>query len=535
MRTPEHAGPHRTLQGFTQVQVGVFVVVANVVGAAIVLALAGWVLPTRALVTDEQGALARNVAVFAVYLVVAVVVGLFWGFVWVRVPPMPAPAADAEVWTRHRRAVRAVVIGAPVRLAIVQGVPWFVAVVLFAGMNAAYSPRLAVVVTCVVALGGMATVAVAYRLTELALRREVARVLAQDPPGGLSLPGVATRSVGGWVLGTGVPVVGVALIAATSLLMPEYYTVTGLGLAVLVLALIALAVGFLLTALTAVSLASPVVAVRRALRRVEGGDLDVTVPVTDATELGLLQAGFNTMVSGLRERDRIRALFGRQVGEEVARVALEGDLELGGELREVAVLFVDLIGSTRMALDRPPQEVVDLLNTFFAEVVDAVEAHHGWINKFEGDAALAVFGTPGELDDPAGSALAAARDLAARLDALDEVAAGIGVSAGPVVAGNIGDARRYEYTVIGDPVNEAARLTDLAKTVPGCVAASDAAIARAADDEAGHWEVVGSQQLRGRNRETTYSAPSIRLRAHEPCEPCGSEPADVAEDTAARA
>ncbi|MEJ2871837.1 adenylate/guanylate cyclase domain-containing protein [Actinomycetospora sp. OC33-EN08] len=504
---------------FSKATAGAFVVVSNVVGAAIVLTLAGWVLPTRALVTDESGAISRNVGLFGAYLLVAVVVGVAWGLAWVRVPPPPDRDADDEAWRLHRRRARAVVVGAPFRLAVVQAVPWCVAVVLFAGMNAAYSPRLALVVACVVALGGLATVAVAYRLTEIALRREVSRVLSQDPPNGLTLPGVAVRSVGGWVLGTGVPVVGVALIAATSLIVPDYYTVTRLGTVVLVLAAIALAVGFLLTALTANSIAGPVVAVRRALGRVESGELDVTVPVTDATELGLLQAGFNTMVTGLRDRDRIRALFGRHVGEDVAQAAMEGDLELGGEVREVAVLFVDLVGSTRMALDRPPHEVVDVLNTFFARVVDAVEAHHGWINKFEGDAALAVFGTPSAVADPAGCALAAARDLAARLDALGTVSAGIGVSAGPAVAGNIGDARRYEYTVIGDPVNEAARLTDLAKTVPGCVAASGAAVSRADAGERARWEVVGRQCLRGRHEETEYSAPADRLASHDPCDP----------------
>ncbi|WP_433801344.1 adenylate/guanylate cyclase domain-containing protein [Actinomycetospora sp. CA-084318] len=527
---------HRDLQRRTKVVLGAFVVVANVVGAAVVLALAGWVLPTRSLVTDVDGAVAANVALFAAYLAVAVVVGVVWGIAWNRVPRPPDEPATVARRLRHRRAARRVVLRVPTRLAVVQAVPWLLAVPLFAGTNAVYSLRLAVVVACVVALGGLATVAVAYRLSELALRREVARVLAHEPPSGYRLSGVGVRSVGGWVLGTGVPALGVALVAATSLLVPEQYTVRSLGLAVLVLALIALVVGFGLNALTAASIAGPVVAVRRALGRVEDGDLDVTVAVTDATELGLLQAGFNTMAGGLRERDRIRALFGRHVGEDVARAAMEGELELGGEVREIAVLFVDLVGSTRMALDRPPQEVVEVLNTFFAEVVDAVEAHHGWINKFEGDAALAVFGTPGELPDPAGCALAAARDLAARLDALDEIAAGIGVSAGPAVAGNIGDARRYEYTVIGDPVNEAARLTDLAKSVPGCVAASGAALARAHEQERARWQVVGLQQLRGRHEETEYSAPTERLVACEPCEPDATGPGvGTGQDLAAQA
>ncbi|NEA25799.1 adenylate/guanylate cyclase domain-containing protein, partial [Actinomadura bangladeshensis] len=89
--------------------------------------------------------------------------------------------------------------------------------------------------------------------------------------------------------------------------------------------------------------------------------------------------------------------------------------DLGGELREVAVIFVDIIGSTRLAADRPPAEVVRLLNDFFAVVVEVIGAHGGWINKFEGDAALAIFGAPLALDGAPGRALAASRELARRL------------------------------------------------------------------------------------------------------------------------
>ncbi len=99
------------------------------------------------------------------------------------------------------------------------------------------------------------------------------------------------------------------------------------------------------------------------------------------------------------------------MGREVARAALEGELRLGGELRDVAVLFVDVVGSTTLAARRPATEVVTLLNSFFQLVVECVERHGGWVNKFEGDAALCVFGAPTDRDDPAGDALAAARDL----------------------------------------------------------------------------------------------------------------------------
>ncbi len=270
-------------------------------------------------------------------------------------------------------------------------------------------------------------------------------------------------------------------------------------------------------------------AVRKAQRKVEGGDYDVEVPVFDTTELGLLQAGFNTMVSELRERERVRDLFSRHVGEDVARTAMENDAEMGGEVREVAVLFVDLIGSTELAASRPPTEVVEMLNAFFAVVIDVVEAHDGWINKFEGDAALAVFGAPIAIPDAAGSALRAGRTLAERLSSdLDGANAGIGISAGQAVAGNIGDTRRYEYTVIGDPVNEAARLTEAAKEIHGCVVASGAALARAGDDEARRWRVIESRVLRGRDDDTDLAVPA----EHAPQDAATSSPRSGAEGSA---
>jgi adenylate cyclase len=184
-------------------------------------------------------------------------------------------------------------------------------------------------------------------------------------------------------------------------------------------------------------------------------------------------------------------------------------VELGGEVRRVAVLFVDLVGSTAMAAQRPPTEVVGVLNAFFAVVVEVVERHGGWINKFEGDAALAVFGAPNHLPDAAGCALAAGRELAERLaEELPDLTAGIGVSAGDAVAGNVGDVRRYEYTVIGDPVNEAARLTELAKTAPGGVVASGAAVSLASGREAERWRVEDSVVLRGRTEATLVAVPA---------------------------
>jgi adenylate cyclase len=152
---------------------------------------------------------------------------------------------------------------------------------------------------------------------------------------------------------------------------------------------------------------------------------------------------------------------------------------------------------------------VNALNRFFGVVVDVVGARGGSVNKFEGDAALCVFGAPAELDDYAGACLAAAREMAVRLrDEVPELSAGIGVSGGIVVAGNIGAAERFEYTVIGDPVNEAARLVEVAKSQPGLVAASEAVVTRASSGEAALWSLGESVHLRGRSELTRVATPS---------------------------
>jgi adenylate cyclase len=287
-------------------------------------------------------------------------------------------------------------------------------------------------------------------------------------------------------------------VAATPLGLPpsaQHLAVGGMA----VLSIIGLVSGFGFAVTAARSVADPVGDVRTAMTCIADGQLDVDVPVDDDGEIGLLQAGFNHMAAGLRERQRLQELFGRHVGDDVARRALEEGVALGGEEREVSVLFVDLVGSTGLAQQCRPTEVVELLNRFFDAVVTTVEAEGGWVNKFEGDGALCVFGAPVSQVDHAERALRAARGLAGRLRALG-VDAGVAVSSGVVVAGNVGSERRSEYTVIGDPVNEAARLTELAKTLPCRVLVSGAALSRV--DHREGWARGDDVQLRGRAEAT---------------------------------
>ena len=214
------------------------------------------------------------------------------------------------------------------------------------------------------------------------------------------------------------------------------------------------------------------------------------------------------MVDGLRERERIRDLFGRHVGREVAAAAEQQRPKLGGEERHVAVVFVDIIGSTQMVTGRPAVEVVELLNRFFAVIVEEVDRHHGLVNKFEGDAALAVFGAPMSLEHPEDEALAAARAIAERLDnEVPECQAGIGVASGQVVAGNIGAKQRFEYTVIGEPVNEAARLCELAKSTPSRLVASSDTVSNATESERARWSFGDTVTLRGHDQPTRLAIP----------------------------
>jgi adenylate cyclase len=226
------------------------------------------------------------------------------------------------------------------------------------------------------------------------------------------------------------------------------------------------------------------------------------VTVDDAGEIGLLQEGLNTMAAGLGERERLRDLFGRHVGTSVAQRALADGVSLGGDERTVAALFVDIAGSTSLVRRTGPEEMVGLLNRFFESVVQAIEEEGGLVNKFEGDAALCVFGAPTDHDDPAGAALRAARRICDAVRAAGEVDVGVGISCGPVWAGQVGAASRLEYTVIGDPVNEAARLTELAKDHPCRAVASEPTVRAAPPEEQEHWIADREVRLRGRDEVT---------------------------------
>ncbi len=395
------------------------------------------------------------------------------------------------------------VLKLPLQQSVISGSLWLLAALVFGSLTAAYSRQFAVDVAMTVVFGGLATTALCYLLAERIVRPILARALADQPADDCARLGVGPRIVLTWVFTTGIPLLGIALAfcrrsgaPAASLVAPTYFLV-----------ILGLALGLVGIWMSTKRVTEPLAALRAALAEVGAGRTDVRVRVDDGSEVGQLQAGFNQMVAGLRERQVLRDLFGRHVGEDVARRALDRGVELGGESVDAAVLFVDMIDSTGLAETRPPAEVMAVLNQFFGVVVDVVTAHGGWVNKFEGDGALCVFGAPQPRGDAATCALAAARELREQLGTLDGVRAAVGVTAGTVVGGNVGSEARYEYTVIGDPVNEAARLTELAKTRAPGLLASLTAVARADTAEAARWMPGGHVALRGRSAATHLAVP----------------------------
>ena len=496
---PSPDEPGRAIARRAALRLIVSLTFANLVGTAVVGTFLYLVLPTPE-VDDPTETLVVNLVAGAIYVSAGLVVGTLWGLRRLR---------GLRHWLYEDRPAtpedRVTVLRAPYRIATMHAILWGVSAVMFGVLNWGYSHELAQRVATTILLGGLTTAAIAFLATERGLRRAAARALAETGTEGTLAPSVKSRAMLAWVLGTGIPLVGIAMIAVSTLTERDFSR-NDLAIAALALAGIGIVIGFLVTALAARAVADPIKEVRGALAEVEGGRLDVEVPVYDGSEIGLLQAGFNRMVAGLREREHIHDLFGRQVGPDVVRAALEKEVELGGETREVSVLFVDMVGSTKLASERDPAQVVEILNEFFGIVVEVVREHGGWVNKFEGDAALAVFGAPVSVPDHAGQALASAREMARRLTNLDGIEAGIGVSCGQVVAGNIGSEKRYEYTVIGDAVNEAARLTELAKNEGG-VLASGSALEHAGEEERSRWSLDGTAELRGRSQPTRLAKP----------------------------
>jgi adenylate cyclase len=435
-----------------RVAVTLTVVVTNLIGALAVIAIANFVLPVPAL-DHVRHVQVVNLITAGAYLAFAMPAGLLIGTRGMRrlrtwlLEDRPATLEEARV-----------VLRAPLRLSAIQVSLWIGAAIAFGIVDASFSGALALRVVGAIVITGLVTASCAYLLTELLLRPAAARALTQRPSERLVVPGVATRAVLAWFLGTGLPIAGLVSIGIEALAGDHTATRHQLAVAMVVLGGVGIAVGLLAVTVAARATADPVDSVRRALAEVQAGDLDVRVPVYDGTQIGQLQLGFNEMVAGLAERDRIREAFGTYVDPDVARHILDEGTDAAGEELEVTLMFLDIRDFTGFAEGHAATEVVAALNELFEQVVPIIHAHGGRVDKFVGDGLLAVFGAPRRQPDHAREALKAALEIAAQISSSQQLTLGIGLNSGTVVAGNVGGAGRLEFSVIGDAVNIAARV-----------------------------------------------------------------------------
>jgi adenylate cyclase len=440
------------------------IVLTNLIGAIAVVLIALFVIPQPSIGATSQLKLDNTVFAFA-YFLLAMVAGVWVGTQRLfRVRDWLQDERPAELDDIRR------VLRAPLHLFALQVSLWFVGAVLFGVFNGLHSTGLGVRVGVAVAATGLVTASCAYLLTELVLRPTAARAMDRDVPQRLVVPGVATKSVLAWLLGTGIQLFGIvaigvlALTHSPSLTAHPLHGVSALGVAMVVLGGLGLAVGLLAVVVVARTTATPLDSVRRALEQVRQGHYDVRVPVYDGTQIGQLQLGFNNMVAGLQERERIREAFGAYVDPDVAERILAEDLRLDGEEVEVTVMFIDMRNFTGFAEGADPKAVVQALNRMFEQMVRIIHAHGGWVDKFVGDGLLAVFGAPRRMPDHADQALATAVEIAEKVTSDAGLEFGIGLNSGRVLAGNVGGAGRLEFSVIGDPVNVAARVEAATRT-----------------------------------------------------------------------
>jgi adenylate cyclase len=477
------------------------VVGANLIGVAVVASFLTLVVPDPPELDVGRGLLINGVGLG--YFVVAAAVGIRRG---------RSLAAPIMGWLSAERpptaSERARTLEFPLLGYKVMGPLWAGGALLLGVLDAAvFSPGFGAAVGLTIALGGLTTCTVIVLWAERAMREVLALALQSGVPRDPVGPGVGAQMMLAWALATGVPLVGLVLVTAAVLLGSEFST-ERLAVTALFLAALGLGVGLLAVWIAGRSVADPVEAVRGALAEVERGNLAAEVRVSQGSEIGLLAAGFNRMVAGLRERERLREAFGTFVDPDLAERVLREGTDLAGEELEVSILFLDVRGFTTMAERSKARDVVSTLNDLYERVVPAVIRHGGHANKFIGDGMLAVFGAPERHDDHADRAVTAALEIARLVGENfgDRLGVGVGVNSGRVLVGTIGGGGRLDFTVIGDAVNTAARVEAATRTTGDDVLITEATHALLKRDH-GAFEERPPVPLKGKTAAVRLFAP----------------------------
>jgi len=224
--------------------------------------------------------------------------------------------------------------------------------------------------------------------------------------------------------------------------------------------------------LIAKQITKPVTILADGAKKIEQGHYDLHINITQKDELGQLAHRFNSMAKGLAERAKVRSLLGKVVSSAIAEQLINKGVELGGEERQTTILFSDIRNFTSMCESHSPKEVILLLNQLLTRLTSSIDNHHGVVDKYIGDAVMALFGVPVSDEHQANNAVMAALAMQQELTIINkelsqnnfpEIGLGIGINTDKVVAGNMGSNTRLNYTVIGDGVNLSSRLEGLTK------------------------------------------------------------------------
>jgi class 3 adenylate cyclase len=345
-----------------------------------------------------------------------------------------------------------------------------------------------------------------YLALELAMRPILFDINASlDRPVRITRPAVPLRAK---LLGS-LPLINVITGVVVAALTSGGGGTDALGVNVLIALVVSFTVSFELVVLLSRSILRPIEDLEAATERIRQGRFDEHVPVTTSDEFGELSSAFNQMVDGLAERERLREAFGTYLDEEVAAHLISEDFEPGGREVEVSLLFLDVRDFTTAAAEAEAPEVVARLNELFECIVPIVARHRGHVDQFVGDAVLAVFGAPERMQRHADRAVQCAVELARTINSRRPggFEVGIGVNTGSVVAGSVGGAGRFSFSVIGDAVNLCARVEAATRETGDPVLITGET--RTQLSETIEVQSRGEREIRGYDRKVELYAPVV--------------------------
>jgi len=247
----------------------------------------------------------------------------------------------------------------------------------------------------------------------------------------------------------------------------------------------------------------------KALGRVEEGRFDVLIPTVSDDELALLASYHNAMIERLRDRDRLYRTLEKSVGANIMNKLLNTDEQIlkQGQSYNVAILFCDLRGFTSLGESASAEEIIMFLNVYFSDISSVISEHNGIINKFMGDAVLAIFGLESDgnpVEDAVNASLAIIKHSTDfYMPNAMHPETGVGIDFGSVIGGTIGSEDRYEYTIIGDAVNKASRLESLSKRLGYSIILSENAHKWLSNDMRKNFDSLGAHKVRGGNEAIT--------------------------------